>query len=289
MVPTQEQVEISAYHRWQKRGYLHGLHQEDWQASERDLTFGLNYRWAVRYAGQSSATVEVGKPASPSSPRLCRFCEQAAPRARFGTTAWTIPASFGNTSLVSWDECDECRAAYDAHPLPAFEAFAAPLLAGADGREEFPEGVPVPALKALVRMGLALLPAAELHHFDDATEWVTNPDADRDAALLAGLGAYVYQTRAAVPGPFASLARRSDDDAPFPYMLVFLGTGHTIFQAALPFSPRDEDLPEDSLPPLLSMSGGPDHRPSLAHFLTLDRPEPIRPRNGTPRHAGLRF
>jgi len=49
-----------------------------------------------------------------------------------------------------------------------------------------------------------------------------------------------------LPGPlpfsWAALARRTDDDMPFPYMLAFFGTGRAVFQVPLPLGNRDEEL-----------------------------------------------
>jgi hypothetical protein len=131
-------------------------------------------------------------------------------------------------------------------------------------------------------MGLAVLPAAELHHFDDATEWVSNPDPGRDAALLRGLGCRVYDTPAPVATPFASLARRSAADAPLPYMLFFLGTGRVVLQTRLPFCPRDEDLDDGGAGTgaacgselSMSMTAGGDFLASRATFLPVVAPGP---------------
>lgn len=278
MHPTSEQIAVAAYHRWQRRGYDHGRELEDWAAAAKDLTFGLNYRWAVRYAlgpGASNANgggpVLLGAPPA-GSPRRCRFCEKAEPAATFAARAWTVPPLLGNSALISRDECDECRAQYETSLAGEFEAFARPLIGLDAATPEPPSGVPVAALKALVRIGLALLPASELQYFDDAVEWVTNPDHDRDASILRGLGCHLYVTPAPIPAPFASLARRSNDDATVPYTLLFLGTSRVVFQTHLPFCPRDEDLDDSvngaSAPELsMSLGSGPDHRPSRVTFL----------------------
>jgi hypothetical protein len=254
MHPTAEQIAEAAYHRWERRGGGHGGDRDDWVAAEKDLRFGLNYRYVARYA-LAGPTVLLGKDGAPGR-RLCRFCEQSAPAATFSGPP-ALPRLVGNAALVAWDECDDCRAHCDAHLAGAFEAFARPWLAGPPGGPPPGAGVPVAAWKALVRMALSVLPGDELHHFDDTAEWVANPDHDRDAVLLRGLGCHVYHTPAPVASPFAAVARRVDD-APWPYMLFFLGASRAVFQTHLPFCPRDEDLEDDGVRgPELSMSLGP--------------------------------
>lgn len=284
MQPTREQIAVAAYHRWQRRGCGHGRDQEDWEASARDLYFGLNYRWLVRLGLRPSAGAGptlLGKPEAQSAPgpRRCRYCERAAPAAPFETRPWAIPPSVGNGALVAWDECDDCHAQFDAHLAGPFDELVGPLLADRPVMPDPAAGVSVPALKALVRMGLAIVPAAELHHFEDTIEWVGNPDAERDAALLTGLGCHVYLTPSPVPAPFASLARRHDDEAAVPYMLFFLGTDRLVLQTHLPFCPRDEDLddqPEALRGPVLSMSlgAGTELRSSQVAFLPV-APSPV--------------
>lgn len=282
MHPNMEQIAKTAYYRWERRGFGHGGHDDDWVAAERDLTFGLNYRWAVRHALRPATaeggTVWVGKPAR-GGPRRCRFCERAAPATRFEGRHWALPAVVGNTALLAWDECDDCRDQYEEHLAEPFEAFARPLFGRVPDLSMVGPTVPVGALKALVRMGLAILPADEFDHFDDAAEWVCNPDDDRDAVLLdgLGLGCHLYETPEPVPSPFASLARRhDDDDAMFPYMLFFLGMGRVVIQTHLPFCPRDEELegPERSGPLLsLSMGQGGELRSSRVVSLPMATPE----------------
>jgi hypothetical protein len=304
MYPTPEQIAVAAYYRWRRRGSDHGRDQEDWDAALKDLTFGLNYRWTVRHALRAGAG-DGARQASPGQQqteaggfaRHCRFCERSAPAVSFEAGPWALLPSLGSTSLLAWEECDECRAHFDAHLADPFEAFVRPLMGAEPALPDPALGVPVLALKALVRLGLSIVPALEIHHFGDTLEWVNNPDAERDTALLLGLGCHVYVTPTPVPAPFASLARRSDDSVAMPYMLFFLGTNRLVLQTSLPFCPRDEDLddrPDDLRGPTLSMSlgSGRDHRPSRVVFLPVVAPLPASPVEAFParetsRHAGV--
>jgi hypothetical protein len=271
MRPTWQEIAVAAYHRWQRRGGLHGNDREDWEAAEKDLMFAYNYRYVVRRRlslPDGGEPTLLGRGEIGNRRRRCRFCEQAAPSAVFLAGLPALPRSVGNDALVAWDECEDCRAAYDAHLAGPFEAFARPLLA--DPPELSRATVPAPALKALVRFALSLSPVDELHHFGDTLEWVANPDHDHDAAVLEDLGCRVYLTPAPIAVPFAALARRVDDEAPWPYMVFFLGTSRVVFQTHLPLCPRDEDLEGSSVrPPELSMSlgDGPAHRPSRSFYL----------------------
>lgn len=254
MRPTREQIEVSAYHRWQRRGGDHGGSHDDWVAAEKDLAFGLNYRYVARHRFDGPAAL-LGKAEADAAglPRRCRFCEHTEPATAFADPP--PPALPGVPSLRAWDECEECRATYESALAGAFESFARPLL----GPPPCPPHaeIPVAALKELLRFALSVLPPTELHHFGDTVEWVTNPDHAREARLLDGLGCRVYLTPAPVASPFLALARRVDDEAPWPYLLVFLATGRVVFQTHLPLCTRDEDL-EGLGPrgPELSMSAG---------------------------------
>ncbi len=278
MRPTREQIEVAAYHRWQRRGGDHGGNHEDWVAAEKDLAFGLNYRYVARYRLDGPAVL-LGKAEATAAglPRRCRFCEHAEPATAFSDPPPALP---GAPALRAWDECEECRSTYESALAGAFESFARPLLSAAPARP--PAEIPVAALKELLRVALAVLPPGELHHFGDTIEWVTNPDHAREAWLLDGLGCRVYLTPAPVASPFVALARRVDDEAPWPYLLVFLATSRVVFQTHLPLCTRDEDL-EGVGPrgPELSMSAGsgPGLRTSDSLYL------PAAPARHAPRPA----
>jgi len=284
MRPTREQIEVAAYHRWQRRWGVHGDHAGDWEAAERDLTFALNYNYIARHRLRPTAGApgpvllgrdEVEGPTGRArrQGRRCRYCERAEPAARFGQPPLALPPSAGPTALVAWDECADCRSHYDAGLAGPFERFARPLLPDSPGDgPEVPEaGMPMDALKGLVRLGLAVMPAAELPFFNDTVEWVDNPDHGRDAGVSGASGCHLYVTPGPVPAPFLALARRSDDEADWPYMLVLLGLGRVVLQAHLPLCPRDDDLegawprgPEHSM----TQGVGPATRPSRCHFLS---------------------
>ena len=289
MHPSHDQIATAAYHRWQRRGSRHGRDQEDWTAAENDLTFALNYRWVARFTLSVSAS--IGK-ADGGRPRRCRFCEQSEPAASFAPRPLPLPEAFRCGALLVCDECDDCRAHQVSSLAGPFESFTRRFLATDPRLPAAGETIPIAALKALVRTGLSVLPAAELQHFGDTFEWVANPDHARDAPLArhSGLGCRVYVTATPMSSPFVSLARRTGDDVLWPYILVFLAAGRVILQTHLPFCPRDEDL--DDVPivgPVLSISTGEGEalRASLTAFLPVatrrnvshaygDAPAPVR-------------
>ena len=289
MQPTREQIELAAYQRWQRREWGHGGDQDDWIAAERDLGFALNYRYVARYKLSSATKVLLGKSEAEASNRRrrCRFCEQAEPSAKFRGQHLALPALVGNTSLFAWDECDDCRAHEQAYLAGPFEDFARPLL---DKSPEFPaQGIPVPALKALVRMALTALPTAELQHFGDTIEWVANPDHLLDSPLLGDLGCMVYRTPTVVPSASFALAKRVDEGAEVPYLVAFLalGSSRIVLQTHLPFCPRDEDFHDlQARGPRLSMSLGigEDHRASDCAFVGVTLPETGRIAHRIGRH-----
>ena len=288
--PSREQIAEAAYHRWERRGGDHGGDRDDWAAVEKDLVFALNYRYIARYKLSGRGPVYVGRPESERSqrPRRCRFCEQAEPSATFRKTPPVLPPIAGNSALFAWDECDECHGLFEAHLAGPFEAFARPLLRD---QPRIPSGIPVAVLKVLVRAGISVLPVGELHHFGDTSEWVSNPDHDLDAALLHGLGCYLYLTPEPVPSASIAVSRRVDEDSRTPYAIVFLALAPSriVLQAVLPLCTRDEDLEDGTMRgPELSMSlgQGRNHRASESRFLPVIPPDTVRiPMRG---EAGLR-
>ncbi|MCA1685489.1 MAG: hypothetical protein LC745_05790, partial [Planctomycetia bacterium] len=248
-------------------------------AAEKDLAFGLNYRYLARHR-LDGPPVLLGRDGAEGQGRRCRFCEQAGPAVSFSEPE-ALPDLPGGSALRAWDECDDCRDAYESTLAGAFPAFAGPMLGPTPALP--PDEIPIAALKELFRLGLAVLPPAELHHFGDTIEWVTNPDHDRDALVLPDLGCHVYLTPGPVSAPFVALARRIDDEAPWPYLLVFLAADRVVFQTQMPLCTRDEDL-EDAGPrgPRLSMSmgTGPDCRESFCTYLPAARPSPGPARAG---------
>jgi hypothetical protein len=249
MLPTRDQIERAAYHRWLRRGSEHGRDREDWIAAEQDLIFALNYETVARYELNDGANQVLGDPAR----RKCRFCEQSFPRATFEAMPPLFPPFFGNTTLVAGEECDACHALFLEHLEKPFEAFARPFLADAPRRAAIAEppcpgpSIPIAAYKCLVKMALAILPEDELPSFEDTIEWVCNPNHRQDFSVLRGLSCRVYLTSHPIPAPWASLARRIEDNAPFPAMLFFVSTPNVVFQVPLPLGMRDDDMDGEEL------------------------------------------
>jgi len=98
---------------------------------------------------------------------------------------------------------------------------------------------PAAVMKAFVRIGLTLMPESELANFEAAMEWIQDPD---HGVRTIG-GSAIYQTMH--PGPLpndqlqASLLRRADDQAPFPYMFLILSFANQAYQ--VPLTSRDRD------------------------------------------------
>ena len=269
MRPTRQQIELAAYQRWERREGHHGSDHDDWSAAEKDLVFGLNYRYLARH--RLDAPLVLGS----TDRRRCRFCERPSQNVE----APALPAWLGAGSVRTVDDCHDCRASCEADLAASFEAFARPLVLGSTSLPR--AGLPIAALKAIVRLAIAVLPAAELEFFTDTIEWLNNPDHAQDAPRLGDLGCHVYLTPAPIAAPFAALARRVNDEAPWPYMLFFLGSSHAVFQTHLPLSPRDEDHEDAGLRgPELSMSigQGAEHKASRCVFVPVARPTPRRPR-----------
>jgi hypothetical protein len=235
MHPSPEQIGVAAYHRWQRRGHQHGRHDQDWLAAEQELLFALNYELIASYRLDGVAPRSLGD----EDDRRCRFCEATAPRATFEAPRPALPASLGNESLYSFEVCDDCHVQHLESVGTHLDRFVAAIRRG-DLRDRSHD--PVAAFKGLVRAALAVAPGEELQFFEDAIEWVGNPDHDLDSRSIGGMDCYLHALPEASPFSWVAVARRLEDEAPFPYMLAFFGTGDLVFQVALPLCVRDEDL-----------------------------------------------
>jgi hypothetical protein len=289
MWPTCEQIQTSAYHRWRRRGGRHGFDREDWLAAEEDLLFRLNYRVVARHRLDERDGTRPGSTAR----RRCRFCERAEPSARFHGSRPGAGELGGASRLLDRVECAECIED-GREPLEAeFARFSRPFrsvarvrgLAGWPSyrwaarwaaepdrgaeilRLDRPDGsralwygsepyVPLAACKYLARLALAVVPAEMLEEFGGTLEWVSNPDHGLDHGAFVGLTCRVYLVPNRFAGPWVSLAQRTDDDAPVPSTLFFLGAGHAVFQVAVPLGSRDDDLDGERLRiPVAAMPG----------------------------------
>lgn len=236
MFPTADQIEHEAYLRWERRGGSHGNDRGDWCAAEQDLLLTLNYEVAAFYALNANAPQFIGS----EGRRVCRFCEQAAPIATFSAIPRALPSFLENRSLFTYEECDDCHAHFASSVEADLEAFTNQWRSGS-GSDALAR-TSIAALKGLAKMALSIMPAAELHSFEDTREWVVNPDHDFDLRLFGELGCGLHALRSIPADPWTALVRRVDHEAPMPYMLFFVGTGNVVIQAPVPLSARDEDL-----------------------------------------------
>lgn len=240
MIPTPEQVRTAAYHLWERRGRPHGQHVDDWLTAEHALRFRAGYRIVAAYPARPGVPVpSLGRP----DRRVCRFCEQAAPRTRFSEPASALPRGLGLDRLLAADQCDECRDLFRESLDDALEVFLDDL-----AHDRRPSGLPIAAYKALVRTALAVLPADALDDYPDAVEWVCNPDHDLDGRSFAREGIYLHDGPGTPPAPWLALARRRDDATPLPSTVLFVGRPGLVVQLAVPLGTGDEDLEGEALP-----------------------------------------
>ena len=183
----------------------------------------------------------------------------------------------GNSSLFTRELCDECTKQFADTIDAEFARFWESLEALRAGTASFrqiraPTAIPIAAYKSLIRMALSIMPEQELSSFTDTIEWVNNPDHAFDRSLFGGAGCLAYQTHVPYRAAWASLSCRIEEDAPFPYMLFFLGAERLILQVHLPLCALDEDLdgtavrmPQRSF----STGAGPDLKTSTCLVLPL--------------------
>jgi hypothetical protein len=274
MLPSPDQIQVAAYHRWMNRGGVHGHHDSDWAAAEQELLFALNYRVIARHRLDGIAPQYLGDEDEPR----CRFCERTQPRAEFQGSRLAIPEFLGNESLFTAEICDDCYAQFRAGVEADLERFTRPVRRGLGATGPTQPYVPVAAFKGLALAALSVLPEDEMESFEDAIEWVSNPDHGLDSRSIRGLDCAVHALQAPMPFSWVALARRLDDDAPMPYLLAFVGTGRAVFQVAVPLCTRDEDIEGDWIVPRLASPFGPGRGPFGVEttVIPLSSPEPRR-------------
>jgi hypothetical protein len=150
-----------------------------------------------------------------------------------------LPPSLGNESLFTFEVCDDCEGQHDESVGNHLDRFIDSVRRGETRDRSFE---PVAAFKGLARAALAIVPERELQYFEDAIEWVANPDHDLDSRTIGGLDCYLHSLPEPSPFSWVAVARRIEPDEPYPYLLAFYGTADLVFQIALPLCVRDEDL-----------------------------------------------
>ena len=263
MIPTTDQIAVAAYYRWERRNFGHGRHDYDWLAAEQELTFAAHYEVVARHRLDGVGPRSLGD----EDELRCRLCERTMPRASFSEPRLVVPAVLGNESLFTLEQCDDCHAQYDESVGGDLDRFVRAIRLG--GFEAPQAYVPVAAFKGLTWAALSLLPEEEMQYFEDAVEWVSNPDHDLDSQSIDGMECTLH--RLAEPSPFswAALARRSDDDAPYPYMLAFFATGHAVFEIPVPLCIRDEELEGQWSIPKVPSPFGVGRGPLDSHFAVI--------------------
>lgn len=123
MLPSQDQIRMEAYYRWERRGKDDGFDRADWFAAEDDLMLLLNYDCYRSYYLNAPARTYFGNKAF----RKCRYCERTPRVVSFRNEAHAIPHLTGNTSLFSYDECDDCNKFFSETIEDSFGKLILPL------------------------------------------------------------------------------------------------------------------------------------------------------------------
>jgi len=196
MRPTFDQIRTAAYERWQRRGGAHGSDRDDWLAAEKHGRFTANYRLAAAHRLDPEPPRTIGA----SARNRCRFCGHAAPRTGLTTGAPIFPEALGPGGPVALDQCEECASLFAETIEPGLSRF---LLAGPSSGLP---GIGVDAFKGLVKLALAIMPAADLDDHEETVEWISNPDHDFDLNVFRDLTCAVHRRRCAEqPMPASSL------------------------------------------------------------------------------------
>jgi hypothetical protein len=234
VLPTFDQVQRAAYSRWERRGYTHGNDGDDWLGAEQELLFALNYEVAARYRLVEPRQQVLGEQRRP----VCRFCERAAPATTFARPSPAVPACLGNATLFTAELCDECRDLFEE----GIDRDLARFVASSQRSGTRPIRIPTAALKGFARVALAIMPRSDVSAFDDTIEWVSNTDHEFDEVLFHHVAGYLHLRSVPSAEAWVALARRTSEDAPMPYMILFAATTDAVFQVPVPLCVRDEDL-----------------------------------------------
>ena len=102
--------------------------------------------------------------------------------------------------------------------------------------------IPLAVFKTLTKMALAIMPQVDLQHFQQAIDWIREPDHEKNSADFAFVArCYAYF----LPGPmppdlgWVRLLRRRAPDADLPYMLFVSLFRNTAIQIMVPCCPLD--------------------------------------------------
>ena len=235
MKPSVDRIRAAAYERWERRGRPHGSDQADWFAAEGALMRSLNYELVIGDRLDGSSRRELGD----RRKRLCRFCGQSAPRTSFSAPVPALPVHLGVSSWVAFDQCDDCLDLFREGIDREFEAF---LSFVEEGGDPVPDRIPIGAFKGLVRLALSLLSREDLETYEDAIEWISNPDHEFDRNAFADLRCLLHLAGSSSPTPWAALIRRTDHAEALPYLVFFLGRDRFLFQISVPLGQRDEEF-----------------------------------------------
>ncbi len=130
---------------------------------------------------------------------------------------------------------------YAGDPMAAVDE----LSPGLDLDFETQPFIPLALYKCLSKIGIALMPSAELPHFARTLDWIRNRDHSADADSFR----QAFAHRTMCPGPlpsrygWAELFRRRHDSIRIPYMALVLTSMNLTFQIYLPLSSKDAYLP----------------------------------------------
>lgn len=116
---------------------------------------------------------------------------------------------------------------------------------------------PVAVLKALVKIGLTVIPASEMGKFQDTMEWVRSRDHSRPFVQSFPI-LHTFQ-----PGPMRNdltvlmLMRRKPQVAEAPFAFFVIGFGNDVFQVFLPCPEEDREINAQRLylPPFPTPAG----------------------------------
>jgi hypothetical protein len=147
---------------------------------------------------------------------------------RGGDTGWRIEYEAGGLQIKSYEDDPVFDLCEDAKTI-TFKLKREPY-------------TPIAVLKAFVKMGLTLMPDAEIKNFKETIKWIRDPNHKRSIISQFPL-LYAFQ-----PGPMrndliaAFILRRKPSIETLPYAFFVLGYGNEVYQVPLPSRTQDEKI-----------------------------------------------
>ncbi|WP_075256208.1 HNH endonuclease [Herbaspirillum camelliae] len=205
---------------------------------------------------------DLGNWSLPMRTLLRIYGKNGVPTLKNKRDGWRIECDDGTELRVSHNRIDSVFEVDEAQKLIRFNLKRGPF-------------VPLAVRKALVKIGLTLLPEVEVPNFAEAIRWIRDPEHPNERMVRMPV------LRTLRPGPMngqmisAAVLRRSEHSGGLPYAFLILSIANETYQVMLP-SPQ-LDPPLDAAPMQMPVfpAGLGQNRDSICAALNLSESERV--------------